>query len=335
MIDASSKCRATRRAPDHWNRGRDTPIFGGTQYALPQHGPGRTSLGRTQRSAGVCIMSEDQSSNGSGRKSWVEKIGKALSNVPRNREDLIELLQECCSEGVIDEDALAMMEGALEVSEMQVRDAMIPRSQMVVVPGDEALELFLPRIIESGHSRFPVIAEDRDGVTGILLAKDLLPHVASGGEHFDLKTAIRPAMLIPESKRLNMLLRDFRASRNHMAIVVDEYGGVAGLITIEDVLEEIVGNIHDEYDEQEEALVLPLGPNRYQVQALTPIDELNEIIGSDFSDEEYGTIGGLLMARFGRVPEVDDTIVVDGRWEFRVTRADSRRLQTLELNDVG
>jgi magnesium and cobalt transporter len=280
-------------------------------------------------------MSEDQSGNGSGHKSWVERIGKALSNQPRNRDDLIELLEQARAEGVIDADALAMMKGALEVSEMQVRDAMIPRSQMVVVPASLEIQAFLPRIIESGHSRFPVIGEDKDGVVGILLAKDLLPHVASGGEHFDLKSAIRPAMLIPESKRLNMLLRDFRASRNHMAIVVDEYGGVSGLITIEDVLEEIVGDIDDEYDEQEEALVLPLGQRRFQVQALTPIDDLNELIGSDFSDDEFGTIGGLLMARFGRVPEVDDVVVLDGRWEFRVTRADSRRLLALELQELG
>jgi magnesium and cobalt transporter len=280
-------------------------------------------------------MSEDQSGNGSGPKSWVERIGKALSNQPRNRDDLIELLEQARAEGVIDADALAMMKGALEVSEMQVRDAMIPRSQMVVVPASLEIQAFLSRIIESGHSRFPVIGEDKDGVVGILLAKDLLPHVASGGEHFDLKSAIRPAMLIPESKRLNMLLRDFRASRNHMAIVVDEYGGVSGLITIEDVLEEIVGDIDDEYDEQEEALVLPLGQRRFQVQALTPIDDLNELIGSDFSDDEFGTIGGLLMARFGRVPEVDDVVVLDGRWEFRVTRADSRRLLALELQELG
>jgi magnesium and cobalt transporter len=277
-------------------------------------------------------MSEDQSSNGSGRKSWVEKIGKVFSNLPRNRDELKELLQECLAEGVLDSDALAMMQGALDVSEMQVRDAMIPRSQMVVVENNVDVHSFLPRIIESGHSRFPVVGEDKDEIIGILLAKDLLPFVASGGEKFDLSSAVRPAVLIPESKRLNMLLRDFRSSRNHMAIVVDEYGGVSGLITIEDVLEEIVGDIDDEYDEQEEALVLPLGPERYQVQALTPIDELNEVVGSDFSDEDYGTIGGLLMQEFGRVPDVDDVVVLDERWEFRVTRADNRRIVTLELN---
>ncbi len=277
-------------------------------------------------------MSEDQSSNGSGRKSWVEKIGKVFSNLPRNRDELKELLQESLNEGVLDADALAMMKGALDVAEMQVRDAMIPRSQMVVVPSNGDIQSFLPRLIESGHSRFPVVGEDRDEIIGILLAKDLLPFVASGGEKFDLSCAIRPAMLIPESKRLNMLLRDFRVSRNHMAIVVDEYGGVSGLITIEDVLEEIVGDIDDEYDEQEEALVVPLSPDCYQVQALTPIDELNEIVGSDFSDDDYGTIGGLLMAEFGRVPDFDDVVVLDKRWEFRVTRADNRRIITLELN---
>lgn len=276
-------------------------------------------------------MSEDQSGNGSGRKSWVDKIGKAFSNLPRNREELKELLQEVFEEGILDADALAMMIGALDVSETQVRDAMIPRSQMVVVPHNVEINSFLPRIIESGHSRFPVVGEDKDAIIGILLAKDLLPFVASGGEKFDLTSAIRPAILIPESKRLNMLLRDFRSSRNHMAIVVDEYGGVSGLITIEDVLEEIVGDIADEYDSQTEALVMPIGPGRFQVQALTPIDELNEAVGSNFDDHDYGTIGGLLMAECGRVPALDDVVVLDGRWEFRVTRAENRRIVSLEL----
>ena len=280
-------------------------------------------------------MSEDQSSNGSGKKSWVEKIGKAFSNLPRNRDELKELLQESLDEGVLDSDTLAMMKGALAFSETQVRDVMIPRSQMVVVPSGVDIHAFLPRIIESGHSRFPVIGEDKDEVMGILLAKDLLPFVASGGEQFDLLSAIRPASLIPESKRLNMLLRDFRSSRSHMAIVVDEYGGVSGLITIEDVLEEIVGDIDDEYDELEEDLVVSLGPNSYQVQALAPIDDLNDLLGSNFSDDDYGTIGGLLMAEFGRVPEFGDVVVLDDRWEFRVTRADNRRIISLELNVLG
>jgi magnesium and cobalt transporter len=277
-------------------------------------------------------MSEDQSSNGSGPKSWVDKIGRAFSNLPRDREELKELLEQTLHEGVLDEDALAMMIGALEVSEMQVRDAMIPRSQMVVVPDSGDIQSYLPLIIESGHSRFPVVDGDKDDVVGILLAKDLLPLVASKGEPFGISKAIRPAILIPESKRLNMLLRDFRSSRNHMAIVVDEYGGVSGLITIEDVLEEIVGEIDDEYDEQEEAFVVDLGSGKFQVQALTPIDELNEVVGSNFSEDDYGTIGGLLMAEFGRVPESNDVVVLDKSWEFRVTRADDRRIITLELS---
>jgi len=260
-------------------------------------------------------MSEDQSSNGSGKSTWVEKIGKAFSNQPRDLEEVKALLKEACEDGIVDADALAMMEGALEVSETQVRDAMIPRSQMVVVQNDSRLDEFLPWIVKSGHSRFPVIGEDKDEVIGILLAKDLLPHLASGAESFDLADTIRPPVVIPESKRLNMLLRDFRASRNHMAIVVDEYGGVSGLITIEDVLEEIVGEIDDEYDEEEEALILP-----------------NDMFDSDLSDDDYGTVGGLLLAEFGRVPEYDDVVVLVDRFEFRVTRADNRRIITLEMN---
>ena len=277
-------------------------------------------------------MNEDQSGNGSGKKSWVEKIGQAFSHLPRNRDELLDILKEASAEGIVDTDALAMMEGALDVSETQVRDAMIPRSQMVVVHADSPLEEFLPQIVESGHSRFPVIGEDKDEVVGILLAKDLLPHVAPGGPPIDLGATIRPAVVIPESKRLNVLLREFRVSRNHMAIVVDEYGGVSGLITIEDVLEEIVGEIDDEYDEEEEAFIQPAADGRYVVQALTPIDEFNETFGCDFSDDDYGTIGGLLLAQFGRVPEFGDGVILGERYEFRVTKANNRRIITLEMN---
>jgi magnesium and cobalt transporter len=277
-------------------------------------------------------MNEDQSGNGSGRKTWVEKIGAAFSNQPGDRDELMQMLEQACADGIIDADALAMMEGALEVSETQVRDAMIPRSQMVVVHIDSALSDYLPQIVESGHSRFPVVGENKDEVVGILLAKDLLPHVASGGQDFDLSATIRPPVVIPESKRLNVLLRDFRVSRNHMAIVVDEYGGVSGLITIEDVLEEIVGEIGDEYDEEEEALILPLGASSYQVQALTPIEMLNERFDSDLSDDDYDTVGGLLLAEFGRVPEYDDVVTLADRFEFRVIKADNRRIITLEMN---
>lgn len=279
-------------------------------------------------------MSEDQSSNGSGRQSLVEKIGKAFSSQPRDREELLFTLKNACEGGIIDTDALAMIEGALEVSETQVRDAMIPRAQMVVVNIDASLDDFLPRMIDSGHSRFPVVGEDKDQVEGILLAKDLLPHLSQGRWSFDLAEIIRPAMVIPESKRLNMLLRDFRGGRNHMAIVVDEYGGVSGLITIEDVLEEIVGEIDDEFDEEIEAPIIPLGGKRYQIQALTPIADLNDMFESNLDTEDHDTIGGLLLSEFGRVPEFDDVVVVDDRFEFRVIQADSRRIVTLEMNDL-
>ncbi len=277
-------------------------------------------------------MSEDQSGNGSGKATWVEKIGRAFTHQPRNREELVHILRAACLQGILDSDALAMMEGALEVSETQVRDAMIPRSQMVVVHCESSLEEFLPRIVESGHSRFPVIGEDKDEVVGILLAKDLLPHVVPGGEPIDISEIIRPAVVIPESKRLNVLLRDFRVSHNHMAIVVDEYGGVSGLITIEDVLEEIVGEIDDEYDEEEEAHILQIGDNLFQVQALTPIDELNEMFDSELSDDDYGTVGGLILAQFGRVPEFGEAVTLGNKFEFRVIKADNRRIITLEMN---
>jgi magnesium and cobalt transporter len=279
-------------------------------------------------------MSEDQSSNGSGRKTWMERIGKVFTSEPRDREELKELINESCEKGILDAEAVAMIEGALAVSEMQVRDAMIPRSHMVVIPMDIPLDKFLPLVIESGHSRFPVIGEDRDEVEGILLAKDLLRHYAENGGPLNLKALVRPAVVIPESKRLNMLLRDFRASRNHMAIVVDEYGGVSGLITIEDVLEEIVGEIDDEHDEEEEAPIKFLGKNHYQINALAEVEDFNVAFECDFSDEGYDTVGGLLLAEFGRVPERGEEVVLAERFQFRVTAADSRRIIMLEMNDL-
>lgn len=278
-------------------------------------------------------MSEDQSSNGSGSKSWINRIRKVFSSEPRDREELKELINESAEKGILDAEAVAMIEGVLAVSEMQVRDAMVPRSHMVVVPLDIPLDEFLPLILESGHSRFPVIGEDRDEVEGILLAKDLLRHYAESSGPLNIKELVRPAVVIPESKRLNMLLRDFRASRNHMAIVVDEYGGVSGLITIEDVLEEIVGEIDDEHDEEEEAAIKPLGKNRFQVNALTEIEDFNDEFDCNFGDEDYGTVGGLLLAEFGRVPEQGDEVVLAGRFQFQVTQADSRRIIMLEMTD--
>ena len=279
-------------------------------------------------------MSEDQSSNGSGPKTWVERISKAFSPEPRDRDELKELINESLVKGILDAEVVAMINGALAVSEMQVRDAMIPRSHMVVISIETPLDEFLPIILESGHSRFPVIGEDRDEVEGILLAKDLLRHYAEESGPFDLKALLRPVVVIPESKRLNMLLRDFRASRNHMAIVVDEYGGVSGLITIEDVLEEIVGEIDDEHDEEEEAPISDLGDNSYRINALAEIENFNEIFECSLSNEEYDTVGGLLLAEFGRVPETAEEVVLAERFHFSVTAADSRRIIMLEMNDL-
>jgi len=279
-------------------------------------------------------MSEDQSSNGSGPDTWMGRISKVFSSEPRDRDELKELIQESFEKGILDAEAVAMIEGVLAVSEMQVRDAMLPRSHMVVIPIDIPLDEFLPLILESGHSRFPVIGEDRDAVEGILLAKDLLRHFAENNGTLDLKALIRPAVVIPESKRLNMLLRDFRASRNHMAIVVDEYGGVSGLITIEDVLEEIVGEIDDEHDEEEEAPIKALGGNRYQINALAEIEDFNETFECVFSDEDYDTVGGLLLAEFGRVPDRGEEVVLAERFQFKVTVSENRRIIMLEMTDL-
>jgi len=279
-------------------------------------------------------MSEDHSSNESGPKTWMGRISKVFSSEPQDREELKELISESCEKGILDAEAVAMIEGALAVSEMQVRDAMVPRSHMIVISLETPLDEFLPKVLESGHSRFPVIGEDRDEVEGILLAKDLLRHYAEDSGPFDLSSLVRPAVVIPESKRLNMLLRDFRASRNHMAIVVDEYGGVSGLITIEDVLEEIVGEIDDEHDEEEEAPITSLGGNSYRIDALAEIADFNQAFECDLSDEDYDTVGGLLLAEFGRVPEMGEEVVLAERFHFRVTSADNRRIIVLEMNDV-
>jgi len=279
-------------------------------------------------------MSEDQSSTDSGPKSWMGRIHKAFTAEPRDRDELKDLIHESAEKGILDADVVAMIEGALAVSDMQVRDAMVPRSQMVVIPREAAVEDFLPLIIESGHSRFPVVGEDRDEVEGILLAKDLLRHYVRDGGPLVLGDLLRKVVVIPESKRLNMLLREFRVSRNHMAIVVDEYGGVSGLITIEDVLEEIVGEIDDEHDEAEEAAIKALGGGYYQINALMEIDDFNVAFQCHLSDEDYDTIGGLLLAEFGRVPEQGEDVLLAERFRFRVTAADNRRISMLEMHDL-
>ncbi len=269
-----------------------------------------------------------------GRKGgwgWLERLSQAFVAEPENLDQLVDLLRRAQARGLLGADELEMIEGVLQVSELRVRDVMIPRAQMVVVPAEADLRQMLPIIVESAHSRFPVVGESRDEVEGILLAKDLLRYFADGNEaEFDMEDVLRPATLIPESKRLNVLLREFRKSRNHMAIVVDEYGGVAGLVTIEDVLEQIVGEITDEHDVEEGGYVVERAPGHYTVKALTPIEDFNEALGTTLSDEEFDTIGGLVVHRFGHLPKRGETVDLDGL-RFRVLRADNRRVHLLEV----
>jgi magnesium and cobalt transporter len=259
-----------------------------------------------------------------------------LAGEPQDLRQLSEVLTDARDRGLIDADVLAMLEGVLQVSEIQVRDVMVPRSQMVVVHREDPPEKLLPVVIESGHSRFPVVGEDRDEVVGILLAKDLLRYFGQdattqeGSSQFDIRECLRPAVFIPESKRLNVLLKEFRVSHNHMAIVVDEYGGVSGLLTIEDVLEQIVGDIGDEYDVDEGEGIRREGERTYSVPALTRIEEFNATFGTRFSDEEFDTIGGLVLHELGRMPRRGEAVEIGGL-ELKVQRADRRRIETLRV----
>jgi magnesium and cobalt transporter len=276
----------------------------------------------------------DEQPDPSSRKSWLEKLSFAFSGEPQDKNELIELLRDAQQRNLLDADALAMMEGVMEVAEMRVRDVMIPRSQMVLLQQDWPLEKVLAIAIESGHSRFPVIDDDRDDVTGILIVKDLLRYFAEGGGDLKLHDLLRPAKFIPESKRLNALLKEFRITRLHMAIVVDEYGGVAGLITIEDVLEQIVGEIDDEHDDDnDDDHIRRLGENTYNVHALTPVEDFNAYFGTQFSDDKADTIGGLVMMEIGRLPKRGEIVNIDD-FRFRVLRADKRRIHLLELTII-
>jgi magnesium and cobalt transporter len=260
--------------------------------------------------------------------SLLERITALLLREPADRAGLTKLLRSAYQRNLVDADALSIFEGALTVSETQVRDIMIPRAQMDVIDIHSKVEDFIPQVIGTAHSRFPVIDQNRDDVIGVLLAKDLLRHYA-GEEQFNVREMLRPAIFVPESKRLNVLLREFRASRNHMAIVVDEYGGVAGLCTIEDVLEQIVGDIEDEYDFDEASdNILPEPGGRYRVKALTQIADFNAAFGTEFSDEEHDTVGGLVIAQLGRLPRRGESLSIDGL-KVNVLRADSRRVYTL------
>lgn len=274
----------------------------------------------------------DDSSSDQQDKSWLDKLAQAFSSEPRTRDDLIDILRVAHRNQIINDEALEIIEGALTVSDQQVRESMVPRSQMVVVNYSASPAEFLPAVIESGHSRFPVVGESTDDLKGILLAKDLLPLALHGTGNFNFDDVIRPACIVPESKRLNVLLREFREQRYHMAIVVDEYGGVAGLITIEDILEEIVGDIEDETDEDEETSSIRENAEQgsYIVEALTPIEAFNDYFGSQLPDDEFDTIGGLVMQACGRMPQVGDRVRIH-QFDFTILEGDGRKIRLLEM----
>jgi magnesium and cobalt transporter len=270
-------------------------------------------------------------------RSLLDRLTQALLGEPATRDDLLQVLREAAQRDLIDRESLDMIEGVLQVSEMKVREIMVPRSQMEVVDKNSAPEAYLPMVIESGHSRFPVVDGDKDKVVGILLAKELLHYFQidkRSRAQFRLIETLRPAVFVPESKRLNVLLRDFKANRNHMAIVVDEYGGVAGLVTIEDVLEQIVGEIADEYDIDEDTMIVPRENGEFVVKALAPIAEFNERLNVRLSDAEVDTVGGIVMTTLGRLPRRGDRVTLNGL-QFEVLRADSRRVHLLKVSRVS
>ena len=270
----------------------------------------------------------------SPKRSLLERLSSMLLREPEDRGQLVELLHGAFENNLLDAEALSMIEGVMQVSEMHARDVMIPRSQMDMIDVEESPDAFIPFVIETAHSRFPVYENGKDNVIGILLAKDLLRYYANANE-FDVRDMLRPAVFAPESKRLNILLRDFKANRNHIAIVVDEYGGVAGLVTIEDVLEQIVGDIEDEFDfDETEDNILPDKSGRFRVKAVTEIADLNAAFATNFSDEDFDTVGGLVINQFGRVPKRGESVVFDG-FKFVVLRADSRRVHSLLIERVA
>ena len=267
-------------------------------------------------------------------RSWLEKITHAFSSEPKTRADILDLLKVAKDNDVIDADALNFIQGALQVSEQQVEAIMVPRTQMTVIKSSQSLSDILPVIVQTSHSRYPVVGDNTDEILGLLLAKDLLPLVLENNtEDFDICSLLRPTFVVPESKRLNELLREFRETRNHMAIVIDEYGGVAGLVTMEDVLEEIVGEIEDEHDVEPDSFVKKLADNDYIVKALTPIEEFNHIFNGAFSADEFDTIGGIVLQQFGHLPRRGESTNADG-FQFKVLNADSRQVHLLRVSAV-
>lgn len=271
--------------------------------------------------------------HGSSPKNWLEKLSHMFQGEPKDRHDLVEVIQDAEERDVIDQDTKTMIEGVLEVSELRVRDIMIPRTQMITIRRDQPVTSFLPLIIKSAHSRFPVINEDKDHVDGILLAKDLLPYgFGVNSEPFEFDKVLRPAVVVPESKRVDRLLKEFQQQRYHMAIVVDEFGSVSGLVTIEDILELIVGEIEDEYDDesQNQPSIRQLGDKIYSINALTSIEEFNEFFGSHFKDDDVDTVGGLVMHAFGHLPKRGDVIELES-FNFKILQVDRRRLIQIQV----
>ena len=278
-------------------------------------------------------MSEDHTSN--EQKSWFGKITQVFAQEPKTREELLDVIRAAHHNKLLDNEALAIVEGAIQVADLQVRDIMVPRSQVISISAEQSPREFLPSVISAAHSRYPVVGESLDDVIGVLLAKDLLPLILQDDQHsFNIKDLLRPATFVPESKRLNVLLREFRANHSHMAIVIDEYGGVAGLVTIEDVLEQIVGDIEDEHDIEEDSYIRPLPSGDFLVKALTPIDSFNEFFDRGFPDDEFDTVAGLVMNAFGHLPKRNEIIEIDG-FRFRVLNADSRRVHMLRVSQLS
>lgn len=276
-------------------------------------------------------MTDEPPSSKPRQRSWLDRLVQVFSDEPTDTKSLLNLLRNAEQDQVLDADALNIIEGALQVSQMQVRDIMIPRPQIVTVSIRQSLQEILDIVVEAAHSRFPVTGENPDQVVGILLAKDLLPlALGDNAERFNLKDIMRPATCVPESKRLNILLKEFRQTRNHMAVVIDEYGVVCGLVTIEDVLEQIVGEIDDEYDVDDESYIKKFDANHYIIKALTPIEEFNEHFGTEFSDEDADTVGGLVLQHLRHIPERDETVTI-GPYLFTVLNADSRQIRLLKL----
>ena len=272
----------------------------------------------------------DELDKSSQEKTLLQKLWETFSPAPSNSDDVIEILRDAEDQSIIDTGALQIMEGALKVSDLQAREIMVPKSQMMVIEEDFTLEQILQVVIQSQHSRFPVIGESSDDIKGILLAKELLPLVLSGKESFDLHRMLRPATIIPESKRLNVLLQEFREQRYHMAIIVDEYGGVSGLLTIEDVLEEIVGEIEDETDEHEAEQIIRLSESSYSVEAITTIDDFNEFFDVGFPDDDFDTVGGLVISAFGHLPNIGENTKIS-QFDFKVLNCDNRKITLLEV----